>query len=261
MSLTGRIGIVSGGAGDIGGASALELARRGADIAIGDIMNREQARERIDAIEVLGRRCHYAPVDASDPDRVVQWIDEVEGELGTPDIVVAAAAVVTLQNLKTISIEEWRREFDVNLHGYFYLARTVANRLVERKKEGRIILIGSAAADGITMSVPAYCITKVAVRKLAECLAAQYARDGIRVNDVSPGNVDAGLSAEIMRNDPSVRPKVEAAVPTGELMRAEDIACQVGHLCEPECRHITGSTVYVDGGMNLKIIADYSEDG
>ena len=261
MSIEGRIAIVSGAAGDIGGASALELARRGADVVMGDIADRDRAVDRIRAVEALGRRCHYTRVDVSDDSSVKRWVEEAEEVLGVPDIVVATAAVVTLKNLKEITFEEWRREFDVNLHGYFYLARTVANRLVEKKQPGRIVLIGSAAANGLTMALPTYCITKISVRKLAEALAIQYARNGIRVNDVSPGNVDAGLSAEIMRNDPSVRPLAESVVPIGELSKAEDIAYQVGHLCEPECHHITGSTLYVDGGMNLKVISDYGDDG
>jgi len=260
MSLEGRTAIVSGGAGDIGGAAAEELARRGADIAIGDVAEQERAQPLMDRIEALGRRCLYTRVDASDPDATVSWIDQVESTLALPDIVVGTAAVVTFKNIRSISFEEWRREFDVNVSGYFYLARTVANRLEARKTGGRIVLVGSAAANGITLAVSTYCITKTAVRKLAECLAAQYARSGILVCDVSPGIVDAGLSGAAMREDPSIRPDAEAAVPTRVLSRPEDIAFQIGHLCEPECRHITGSTVYVDGGMNLKIISGYGDD-
>jgi NAD(P)-dependent dehydrogenase (short-subunit alcohol dehydrogenase family) len=95
MSLKGRIAIVSGGAGDIGGESALEIARRGADVAIGDLVDRATASERVSAIEALGRRCHFTQVDVSDPDRVVDWVDEVGAALGRPDIAVATAAVVT----------------------------------------------------------------------------------------------------------------------------------------------------------------------
>ena len=259
MSLEGRIAIISGGAGDIGGAAAEELARRGADVAIGDAAGRPQTEDRIRRIEQLGRRCCYTRVDVSDPAGVQRWIEEAESALGLPDIVVAAAAVSTIKTIASISFQEWRREFEVNLHGYFYLARTVANRLVETGKPGRIVLIGSAAADGVTLSAASYCITKAAVRKLAECLAAQYAKDGILVNDVSPGQVDAGLSGKIMRDDPSIRPQAEALVPIGELSRPEDIAVQIAHLCEPESGHITGSTLYVDGGMNLKIIPEFGD--
>jgi len=260
MSLEGRTAIVSGGAGDIGGTAAEELARRGADVAIGDIADPEQARSRVERIEAMGRRCLYTRVDASDSDAVVEWIDEVESSLALPDIVVGTAAVATFKNIRSISFEEWRREFDVNVNGYFYLARTVANRLEAQKKGGRIVLVGSAAANGITLAVSTYCITKTAVRKLVECLAAQYARSGILVCDVSPGIVDAGLTGAAMREDPSLRPDVEAAVPTRKLSQPEDIAFQIGHLCEPECRHITGSTLYVDGGMNLKVIYGYGDE-
>ncbi len=258
MSLHGKTAIVSGGAGDIGGAAAEELARRGADVAVGDITDPD--RDRMARIESAGRKHLYSQLDVSNPDAVVAWVDEVESRLGLPDIVVASAAVATFKNLRNISFEEWRREFDVNVNGYFYLARTVANRLEAKKRGGRIVLVGSAAANGITLGAATYCITKSAVRKLAETLAAQYAKSGILVCDVSPGVVDAGLSGAAMREDPSIRTDSEAVVPVGELSLPGDIAFQIGHLCEPECRHITGSTLYVDGGMSLKIIHGYGDE-
>jgi NAD(P)-dependent dehydrogenase (short-subunit alcohol dehydrogenase family) len=258
-TLNGQCAIVSGGAGDIGAAIARELACRGAAIAIGDSKTPDEAQPRVESIRALGRPCHYTQLDVSDSASVVEWIERVEAELGLPDITIATAAVCTFKNISTISFEEWDREFEVNLDGYFYLARTVANRLVEEKKSGCIVLIGSAAADGVTLSLPTYCITKVAVRKLMECLSAHYARHGIRVVDVSPGVVDAGLSAAAMRENPSIRARAEQMVPTGELCDPEDIALAVAQLCEPDSHHFTGSTVYVDGGMRLKVIGEYDD--
>ena len=260
QTLQGKIAVVSGGAGDIGGAVAVELARRGADVSLGDIVDKDGAQPTIERVERTGRRCKYRQVDTSDGRAITAWIDEVEADWDVPEIAVAAAAVVTFKGIDAITFEEWDREFAVNVHGYFYLCRTVANRLVDKKRPGRIVLIGSAAGDGITMGLPTYCITKIAVRKLVECLAAQYARHGILVNDVAPGMVDAGLSAAAMRENPAIRPRALKIVPTREMASAEDIAEEVAHLCQPENRHITGSTVFVDGGMRLKIIEGFEEE-
>ncbi|HVT29554.1 MAG TPA: SDR family oxidoreductase [Lacipirellulaceae bacterium] len=247
-----HVAIISGGAGDIGRAIALELARYGADIAVGDL---EIEGEKIDAlrlaIELLGRRIRFDIVDVTNPTAVEKWLLLVEQSLGVPDWIIPNAAVAERADLESLTADVWKRCLDVTLNGAYYLAAAGANRLLQHKMPGRIVFIGSWAAHAPHTNVPAYSVAKAGVRMLVRVMALHYARHGILVNEVAPGYVDAGLSKVGFDKDPRVRQRCEAQVPVGQLMSAEDVAFHVAHLCDDRNRFMTGSTLLADGGLSL----------
>lgn len=248
--LDGRVAIISGGLGDIARAIALELAGRGADIALGDLA--AQADDEVLApLRATGRRVRYDQVDVADSAAVDRWLAAVGADLGVADLVIANAAVAGSASIREISAEDWDRELAVNLNGVFHLSRGGAERLVAAGKPGRVVVIGSWAAHAPHPRIPAYSVAKAGVRMLAQCLALEYAADDILVNEVAPGFVDAGLTGRRFRDDPALKEAAREAVPVNRLLDAADVAWCVAMLCDPRNRHMTGTVVLADGGLSL----------
>src|SRR5690625_15412 len=127
--LTNQIAIISGGLGDIGRAIAIELAKRGADIAIGDLHLPEEAEPFISELQKIGAKACYHQIDVSEDASVVAWLAAVETKLGTPTIIIPNAAIVTQASICDMDSTQWQREIDINLNGAFHLAKSGANHL------------------------------------------------------------------------------------------------------------------------------------
>ena len=254
-NLQGHVAIITGGLGDIGRATALELARRGADVAISDLAAPADADKFLTSVRALGVRAAYHTVDVRDADTVADWIADVERMLGTmPSLIVVNAATVTPVNLRKITPQQWAAELRVNLDGAFYTAHAAALRLLGAKKPGRIVFLGSVAAHIPNVNIPAYCAAKAAIRHLCKVMALEFAGDGILVNEVAPGNVDAGLSAKVWDQMPGSRERAADEIPVRALITPEEVASQVAYLSDPENRQMTGSTLLMDGGLSLTVL-------
>lgn len=249
--LAGRVAIISGALGDIGGAIAREFASRGASIALGDIATADKAQPLLDELQRAGTRARYDIVDVSDAEAVTTWVRQVEEEFGAPDLVIPNAAVVTLEGIRTVTPAQWQREMRINLDGAFHLAQSAALRLLHHRMPGRIVFIGSWAAHSPHVRLPAYSVTKAGLRMLMKCLARDLAPNDILVNEVAPGYVNAGLSGRIFDENPEIRAESEAKVPVRRLILPEEVAREVAHLCDPAVRHTTGSVSLMDGGLSL----------
>ncbi len=252
------VAIISGGLGDIGGAVARELSCRfGARVALGDVRPDADAEPLLAELRAGGGQAMYTRVDVADAAAVADWVAAAEARFDAPlDLVIPNAAVVTLRSIRDVSPDEWTRELAVNLSGGFHLARAAATRLLARKRPGRIVFVGSWAADAVHSGLPTYCVSKAGLRMLMRALALDLAPDGILVNEVAPGYVDAGLSRSIFDANPGQREQAMARVPNGRLITAEEVAREVAHLCDPETRHCVGATILMDGGLSLRTPGD-----
>jgi len=246
-----QVAVISGGLGDIGRAIAMALAAAGADVAICDLAEGDAAAELLADIAATGRRGRYDRVDVADAAQVRQWLDQVERSLGTPTLIIPNAAVVKATPLLELQPDYWRKELAVNLDGVFHLANGGATRLVERGLPGCLVFIGSWAAEHVHLQIPTYCVAKAGIRMLAKCMAAELAPRGIRVNELAPGFVSAGLDSKMTNADPEARERHRRMVPTGELIEPAEVARQVVHLCDPNNRHLTGAVLVMDGGLSL----------
>ncbi len=251
MTLENHIALISGGLGDIGRAIACELAAHGADIALCDLRPAADAEPALAELLALGRRAHYTAVDVSDANAVQQWVRDIETSLGVPTLIIPNAAQVTQATVSQLSAEQWSRELRVNLDGAFHLAQAGALRLVEHRKPGRIVFIGSWAAHRVHPHIPAYCVAKAGLRMLCQCMAAEFAPHRILVNEVAPGIVDAGLSGQILNGNTALRESVRQLTPVKELVQPAEVARSVAFLCDPTNRQMTGTVLLQDGGMSL----------
>lgn len=251
-NLSGQVAIVSGGLGDIGEAIALELAGRGADVALSGQHGAEEAKEVLAMIQAFGVRARYDRVDVTDAEQVERWVTSVAREWGKPpSLIVPNAATVTVSPIGEMTSEQWRQEIAVNLHGAFYMAQSAGRQLLAAGMPGRIVFLGSWAGHAPHPRIPAYSVAKAGMRMLCQCMAVEWAPHGILVNEIAPGYVDAGLSGRLWRENPGSREQAQGRVPVGVLITPQEVASQVAHLCDPKNRHITGTVLVMDGGLSL----------
>lgn len=243
--------IISGGLGDIGRATSLEFAKCGANVALCDIHPVSEGREFLEKLAQHKVLSDYSQVDVADANAVRNWVIRVEDKLGVPGIIIANAATATFSGVIEITPEQWSQELRVNLDGAFYLTQCATARLLHHNRPGRVVFIGSWAAHAVHTYIPAYCVSKAGIRMLCKCMALELAPHQILVNEIAPGFVDAGLSGRNFKNNPGAREKAEQKVPIHKLISAEEVARQVVILCHPENKHITGSTILMDGGLSL----------
>lgn len=250
-SFKDKVVLISGGMGDIGQAVALEFGKMGAKIGISDILDPTTAAAKLSSMGNLGVTYRYDQVDVSNADEVEGWIQDVEGQWGQVDIAIVNAATVTLKDVQEITAKEWEREIHVNLNGSFFMANAVCRSFVKKEVAGNIVFLGSWAAHAAHINIPAYSVSKAALRMLCKTMALSYAEKGIRVNEIAPGYVNAGLSKEVWDKDPASAAEARNRVPVGKLIEADEVAKQVLWLCDPSNRHTTGSTLLMDGGLSL----------
>ena len=153
--------------------------------------------------------------------------------------------------LDNVAMAEELSELAVDLDGAFYLAHAATQRLLRHRKRGRVVFIGSWAAHTVQRHIPAYCVSKAGLRMLCKCMAAELSPRGILVNEVAPGYVDAGVSRKYFEEHPGSRERALKTVPVLKLIKPEEVAEQVAYLCEPTNRHVTGTTLLLDGGLSL----------
>ena len=229
--LTGGIA-VSGAAGDIGAATCAAINAAGGTASGSDLTATDQLHA----------------VDVCDEAAVINWINSIDNFSGA----VVNAATVCLKNAREVSSDEWRKEIDVNLTGAFHMARAAAERLAAHGG-GSIVFVGSWAADRPHPHIPAYSAAKAGLRMLMQCMAMEYAADGVRFNEIAPGIVDAGLSGQLMQRKPGLREEAQAKIPIQQLITADEVANEIVALLDPTRRHLTGASLCMDGGMSLRI--------
>ncbi|MGF7025497.1 MULTISPECIES: SDR family NAD(P)-dependent oxidoreductase [Sphingobacterium] len=246
-----KVVLISGGLGDIGRAMAEAFLTQQAIVCISDRFEPQVARARWPLLDGAGARLFYDQVDVADARQVDAWVQRIRQELGAISICIANAACVTIKDFSTLSNEEWKNEMAVNLDGSFFLANACAKSFVETELAGSIIFMGSWAAHAVHQNLPAYSVSKAGLRMLCQAMALEYATYGIRVNEIAPGYVNAGLSKVVWSSNAELQMKAKAVVPLGQIIEAEEVAKQVLWICSDNCKHMTGTAIVMDGGLSL----------
>jgi 3-oxoacyl-[acyl-carrier protein] reductase len=247
ISLTGRTALITGGSRGIGRATALLLARAGADVAITYHTRVAAADAVVREIRALGRRAAAFGGDQADPAVVTVMAEGVRRELGGLDCFVANAGVWPSEELPLgrLPAERWHATIAANLDAVFLTTRAAVGLM---HAGGRIVLVSSTAGQRGEAFHSDYAATKGAVIALTKSLAIEYAPD-ILVNCVAPGWVDTDMCIPAFEGDG--RARVEATIPLRRIPPAEDIAGPILFLCSDLARHVTGEVVNVNGGSVL----------
>lgn len=244
--LEGRTVLVTGAGRGIGEEIALTVAELGADVGVNDI-DEEAAKATVDAVEERGQNAIAVPGDVSETGLVSQLVDEVETELGVVRHVVNNAAKTSGAPLQELPMREWRRVMRINVDATLEFSRTVAQRLIEKNKDGSIVNISSIAGVRPLPGNGAYTSSKAAIIKLTEQMALEWGEHDIRVNAVCPGLIWTPATDSLYA-DEEVLEKREQWVPLKRIGTPEDIARGTVFLLAPENTYTTGEALFVDGG-------------
>ena len=248
MYLAGHVALVTGASRGIGAAIARELAREGADVAVGYDSDGDAASRVVSRIEKIGRRAVAVGGDLRNPAAVERICDEAEDSLGPVDVLVSNAGIAPSQQLEEISVEGWDEVMEVNLRPAFLLAKRLAPGMREREW-GRIVLVSSVAAFTGGLVGPHYTASKAALIGLTRSLGASLAPHGVTVNAVAPALIEGGGTLPGGgQDDEEAHEKLARMVPVGRLGRPEEAAQAVCSLVANP--FITAQTISVDGGMH-----------
>jgi len=272
----GKVALVTGAARrrSIGRATALRLAREGADVACLDIArpyadfpgygvaSGDELSEVVQEIEALGRRALAVRADVSSWNEVHAAVASVHEALGGLDIVCnvagGAGPGMGLGPLLQIGEGEWDRVLDVNLKGTWMVARAAAERMVGAGRGGRIVNVSSQAGKRGFAMLGAYCAAKAGVILLTQVLAQELGPAGITVNAVCPGTVDTDLlnkdrqfEAMIGAIEGDVTRWIAREIPLGRLETADEVAAAIAFLCSDDAGYITGEALNVSGGQTM----------
>ena len=246
IDLAGRSALVSGGSRGVGAATALLLARAGADVAITCRSRKADAESVAERIRALGRRALVSVGEASDAAAARETVAAVRDGFGTLDILVANAGTWPAAEtpLREMTPARWRDTLTTNLDGVFILVRA-ALQLME---DGAIVLVSSTAGQRGEAMHADYAAAKGALISLTKSLAVECA-PRITVNGVAPGWIDTEMVASALAG--AARDRVARSIPLGRIAAADDVAGPIAFLCSPLARHITGEIVNVNGGSVL----------
>ena len=239
-TLHGRTALVTGGSRGIGAATALRLAREGADVAVTYVNGKEAAEDVVRRIEALGRRAVALRADSADADEAAGAVDGTTAALGGLDVLVNNAGVGVLGPLEGLSLADVDRVLAVNVRGVFLTSQAAAARM---PSGGRIITIGTC----MTQRVPGpggtlYATSKAALIGLTKALARELGGRGITANIVHPGPIDTDMNPA----DGPYAADQAAMTAVGRFGAADEVASMVSYLAGAD--YVTGAEFSVDGG-------------
>jgi NAD(P)-dependent dehydrogenase (short-subunit alcohol dehydrogenase family) len=244
--LIGESAVVTGVSRGIGRATAIALARAGANVAGVYLNDPEGARAVEMAIESQGVEAAIFEADTGDPGTAERLVDTAQGRWGSVDIWVNNAARLMVRPIVETSDDEWHGLLAANLHGYFYGSRAAARVMCDQGK-GRIINVTSAADILFVPNLGAYATAKGGVLALSKNLALETARHGVTVNTVSPGAIDTPLNIDAWTAE--VRRTYTERIPLGRVGSEDEVADVIVFLASEASRYMTGQEVVVDGGL------------
>ncbi|WP_326819409.1 SDR family oxidoreductase [Streptosporangium sp. NBC_01756] len=209
-----RLVVVTGAGSGIGRATARAFAAHGAEVICSDI-DLAAARRTADGISGTWGTAYAYRVDVADAAEMERFARTVRDEHGVPDIVVNNAGIAVAGPFLDHSVEDWRRTLDVNLWGVIHGCRLFASQMAERGEGGHIVNVASLAAFAPSRSLPAYSVSKAAVKMLSDCLRAELAGDGIGVTAICPGFVSTAIAGNATYVGGGTSPEARAGAAAG----------------------------------------------
>ncbi len=246
--LDGRVAIVTGAASGIGRATAEVLAARGASVVIADVdeAGAAQTAALIDAVD----RTAVVVTDVSDETAVERMIAFVVERYGRLDCACNVAGIsVEPKPFVDHTMAEWQRVIDVDLTGVFLCMQAELRQMIEQNSGGTIVNVSSGAGVVPAPGQPHYTAAKHAVLGLTKHAAQEYARSGIRVNAVLPGQTETEPMKAYLDAQPDGGARLLSRMPMGRMAQPREIAESIAWLCSDASSYVNGVSLLVDGGQ------------
>jgi meso-butanediol dehydrogenase / (S,S)-butanediol dehydrogenase / diacetyl reductase len=255
MELDGQVAIVTGAGRGIGRATALELAKLGADIVIAEL-DQAGAKRTAEEVGALGRRAVVAQTDVTSRADLRAMVDRAKADFGRIDILVNNAGIYRAAATLDVTEEHWDAIMTINAKAVFFATQAVLPVMLAQKHGSIVSLASMAGKIGSKTNLP-YNASKAAVISMTKSLALAHAADGIRVNCVCPGFVETDMWTKVAKEQGALlgmsaeeftRHRA-GSVPLGRMEKAEDVAHVIAFLAGPRSGYMTGQALSVDGGL------------
>jgi len=255
MELQGQVAIVTGAGRGIGRATALELARMGAEIVVAEL-DQAGAKRTAGEVGALGRRALVVPTDVASRADLQAMVDRTRAELGRIDILVNNAGIYRAAASLDVTEAHWDAVMNINAKAVFFASQAVLPTMIAQRSGSIVSLASMAGKIGSKTNLP-YNASKAAVISMTKSLALAHAADGIRVNCVCPGFVETDMWTLVAREQstllgltPEEFTRQRASqVPLGRMERPEDVANVIAFLASPRAAYMTGQALSIDGGL------------
>lgn len=255
MELQGQVAIVTGAGRGIGRATALELARMGADIVVAEL---DQANAERTALELRarGRRALVVPTNVASRENLRAMVEQTLSEFGRIDILVNNAGIYRAARTLDVTEEHWDAIMNINAKSVFFATQAVLPTMVAQKRGVIVNLASMAGKIGGRANLP-YNASKAAVISMTKSLALAHAGDGIRANCVCPGFVETDMWTSVAREQAALLDQSpdeftrqrRLQVPLRRMEKPEDVANVIGFLVSSRADYMTGQALSVDGGL------------
>jgi meso-butanediol dehydrogenase / (S,S)-butanediol dehydrogenase / diacetyl reductase len=253
--LGGRVAIVTGGGQGIGRATALELARLGADVVVAEL-NGDAAERTAKEVRALGRKALALPTDVTKRAELTRMVERTRADLGRIDVLVNNAGIYRAALPLDVTEEHWDAIMTINARAVFFASQAVLPVMIAQRRGAIVSLASMAGKIGSPNNLP-YNVSKAAVVSMTKSLALAHAKDGIRVNCVCPGFVETDMWTQVARDQGALlgmapdefSRRRAAQVPLGRMEHPDDVAAVIGFLASDRAGYVTGQALSVDGGL------------
>ena len=246
--LTDKVAVVTGASKGIGAAIAKKLGKEGARVVVNYAKSKDQAQNVVDEIKKAGGDAVAIQADFSNTDEITKFFEEIKKQYGKLDILVNNAGIYEFSPLESVTVEHYRKQFDLNVLGLLWSTKEAA-KLFDGNG-GAVINVSSVVAQTPPTNGSVYSATKGAVDVITKALAQELGPRKIRVLSVSPGLTDT----EGLRDGGHKDAFEEFAVsrtPLGRVGQPEDIANVTAFLVSDEAAWLTGEAILTSGGLRL----------
>ncbi|MBX3265959.1 MAG: 3-oxoacyl-[acyl-carrier-protein] reductase [Acidobacteria bacterium] len=244
----GRSAIVTGGTRGIGKAIALELARRGCNVAFNYARSAEEAEKLKAEIEGLGVRAFAAQCDVANTEASAEFVKAAAAEFGTIDFLVNNAGITRDQLILRMKEDDWDSVIDTNLKGAWNFSKAVLRPMIKNENGGSIVNITSVSGVVGMLGQTNYSASKAGLIGLTKALAKEVASRMITVNALALGLVETEMASEM---NAEYREKILSQIPLGRLGSVQETAEIVCFLLSPAAACITGEVINANGGLAM----------
>ncbi len=243
--LDGRVALVTGGSRGLGLGIALALAESGADIALA-ARGADELERAAEAVRRRGRRATTIAVDIGAREAPDMLVARTTEALGGLDILVNGAGINIRKPAASFTREDFEGLMRINLEAAFFISQS-AGQVMRRTGHGRILCIGSIAAEVAIPNVGIYMMSKGGMRQMVKSLALEWAKDGVTVNAIAPGRFWTKMTDAVFSDDRMYDSAVRV-IPMGRPGVPADLAGAAVLLASDAGAYITGQTIVIDGG-------------